>query len=158
MTTKTKKSWFINLIHDLKKTQKLFTRKASITPDTTAKKQRSLESLLKRKKAIPLETLDSPIVHTRYPIQTEHAIYRLSHLKLCSSQRPLQQQVVISNLMYWYLSVSNTQYSRQKNTSANTSINNLYMQKTYHTPTPKQHNKKADKYKPIKNTEYNPRS
>ncbi|KAG2231980.1 hypothetical protein INT48_001289 [Thamnidium elegans] len=37
---------------------------------------------------------------------TERAVYQLSHLKLNNIRRPLQQQVVISNMMYWYLSIT----------------------------------------------------
>ncbi|KAI8070183.1 activator of mitotic machinery Cdc14 phosphatase activation C-term-domain-containing protein [Thamnidium elegans] len=43
---------------------------------------------------------------TRYPLDTERAVYQLSHLKLNNIRRPLQQQVVISNMMYWYLSIT----------------------------------------------------
>ncbi|KAI9481242.1 MAG: activator of mitotic machinery Cdc14 phosphatase activation C-term-domain-containing protein, partial [Benjaminiella poitrasii] len=39
------------------------------------------------------------------PIHTERAIYRMSHLKLTNSKRPLRDQVMISNLMFWYLSI-----------------------------------------------------
>ncbi|OBZ81967.1 hypothetical protein A0J61_09983 [Choanephora cucurbitarum] len=43
--------------------------------------------------------------HTRLPINTERAIYRLSHIKLTNPRLPLRDQVVISNHMYWYLSI-----------------------------------------------------
>jgi hypothetical protein len=43
--------------------------------------------------------------YTRLPIHTERAIYRLSHMKLTNPRRPLHDQVTISNLMFWYLSV-----------------------------------------------------
>ncbi|GAA5804760.1 hypothetical protein HPULCUR_010267 [Helicostylum pulchrum] len=42
----------------------------------------------------------------RYPLDMERAVYQLSHLKLNNIRRPLQQQVVISNMMYWYLSIT----------------------------------------------------
>ncbi|GAA5933709.1 uncharacterized protein JCM15063_001389 [Sporobolomyces koalae] len=39
----------------------------------------------------------------RLPIHVERAIYRLSHIKLANPRRPLYEQVLISNLMFWYL-------------------------------------------------------
>ncbi|BEJ15102.1 hypothetical protein CspHIS471_0408690 [Cutaneotrichosporon sp. HIS471] len=41
----------------------------------------------------------------RYPIHVERAVYRLSHIKLANARRPLIEQVLISNLMFWYLGV-----------------------------------------------------
>lgn len=43
----------------------------------------------------------------RYPIHVERAVYRLSHIKLANPRRPLYEQVLISNLMFWYLSIIN---------------------------------------------------
>ncbi|KAG9002166.1 hypothetical protein FRB94_013214 [Tulasnella sp. JGI-2019a] len=43
----------------------------------------------------------------RYPIHVERAVYRLSHIKLANPRRPLYEQVLISNLMFWYLGVIN---------------------------------------------------
>ncbi|KAI8149829.1 activator of mitotic machinery Cdc14 phosphatase activation C-term-domain-containing protein [Fennellomyces sp. T-0311] len=43
--------------------------------------------------------------HHRLPIHTERAIYRLSHIKLSNPRRPLVQQVLISNFMFWYISI-----------------------------------------------------
>lgn len=45
--------------------------------------------------------------YARYPIHIERAVYRLSHIKLANPRRPLYEQVLISNLMFWYLSVIN---------------------------------------------------
>jgi hypothetical protein len=45
--------------------------------------------------------------HSRYPIHVERAVYRLSHIKLANPRRPLYEQVLISNLMFWYLSIVN---------------------------------------------------
>lgn len=45
--------------------------------------------------------------YSRYPIHIERAVYRLSHIKLANPRRPLYEQVLISNLMFWYLSVIN---------------------------------------------------
>lgn len=43
----------------------------------------------------------------RLPIHVERAVYRLSHIKLANPRRPLYEQVLISNLMFWYLGVIN---------------------------------------------------
>lgn len=48
-----------------------------------------------------------PMGYARYPIHVERAIYRLSHIKLANPRRPLYEQVLISNLMFWYLGVIN---------------------------------------------------
>ncbi|GAC93514.1 potential regulator of cell polarity [Pseudozyma hubeiensis SY62] len=45
--------------------------------------------------------------YARYPIHIERAVYRLSHIKLANPRRPLYEQVLISNLMFWYLSIIN---------------------------------------------------
>lgn len=42
---------------------------------------------------------------SRMPIQIERAIYRMSHVKLANPRRPLHEQVLISNMMFWYLGV-----------------------------------------------------
>ncbi|KAF9903331.1 40S ribosomal protein S4 [Linnemannia zychae] len=41
----------------------------------------------------------------RMPIHTERVIYRMSHVKLANPRRPLHEQVLISNMMFWYLGV-----------------------------------------------------
>lgn len=50
----------------------------------------------------------------RFPVHVERAIYRLSHYKLSNPRRPLHHQVLISNLMFWYLSIINGQKIRQQ--------------------------------------------
>ncbi|KAI8968219.1 hypothetical protein BDF20DRAFT_991187 [Mycotypha africana] len=47
----------------------------------------------------------STISYPRLPVHLERAIYHLSHMKLSNPRRPLRDQVVISNLMFWYLSI-----------------------------------------------------
>ncbi|GBC00728.1 hypothetical protein RclHR1_03960002 [Rhizophagus clarus] len=47
--------------------------------------------------------------YNRLPIHVERAIYRLSHVKLANPRRPLHEQVLISNMMFWYLSLINKQ-------------------------------------------------
>lgn len=59
--------------------------------------------------------------HTRLPIHTERAIYRLSHLKLSNPRRPLCDQVTISNLMFWYLSIISQQNNSMENEFSSTS-------------------------------------
>jgi hypothetical protein len=60
----------------------------------------------------PMLPSSSPLVgvggsYARYPLHVERAIYRLSHIKLANPRRPLYEQVLISNLMFWYLGVIN---------------------------------------------------
>ncbi|KAI9252719.1 hypothetical protein EDC94DRAFT_272569 [Helicostylum pulchrum] len=50
----------------------------------------------------------------RLPLHVERAIYRLSHMKLADPRRPLQQQVLISNLMFWYLSIQQNDFQQQE--------------------------------------------
>ncbi|KAF1800767.1 hypothetical protein FB192DRAFT_1121619 [Mucor lusitanicus] len=56
---------------------------------------------------------NTPPLPQRYPHNTERAIYRLSHVKLGNPRRPLQQQVAISNMMYWYLSIQQQEQQQQ---------------------------------------------
>lgn len=55
--------------------------------------------------------------YSRYPIHVERAIYRLSHIKLANPRRPLYEQVLISNLMFWYLGVINKTQSVSSQTN-----------------------------------------
>ncbi|KAJ7623279.1 hypothetical protein FB45DRAFT_925155 [Roridomyces roridus] len=55
--------------------------------------------------------------YSRYPIHVERAIYRLSHIKLANPRRPLYEQVLISNLMFWYLGVINKAQTPQPETA-----------------------------------------
>lgn len=50
--------------------------------------------------------------YTRFALHIERALYRLSHFKLANPRRALQEQVVISNLMFWYLAIVNSAQSR----------------------------------------------
>ncbi|KAI9592046.1 hypothetical protein BDF19DRAFT_452985 [Syncephalis fuscata] len=47
--------------------------------------------------------------YNRFPIHIERAIYRLSHVKLSNPRRALNEQVLISNMMFWYLSLISQQ-------------------------------------------------
>ncbi|WVO15442.1 hypothetical protein L204_103100 [Cryptococcus depauperatus] len=56
--------------------------------------------------------------YARYPIHVERAVYRLSHIKLANARRPLYEQVLISNLMFWYLGVLGRNVTEEKKASA----------------------------------------
>ncbi|WWD21238.1 hypothetical protein CI109_105722 [Kwoniella shandongensis] len=51
---------------------------------------------------------------SRYPIHVERAVYRLSHIKLANARRPLYEQVLISNLMFWYLGIIGRNVTEEK--------------------------------------------
>ncbi|KAG0300576.1 hypothetical protein BGZ98_009071 [Dissophora globulifera] len=100
------------------------------TTETGVKKQSTLSMLFSRNgkstsskaQATIAESTQSAITHgmsgqsvssekpkysnySRLPIHIERAIYRLSHVKLANPRRPLHEQVLISNMMFWYLGV-----------------------------------------------------
>ncbi|KAI8375232.1 hypothetical protein BD560DRAFT_393122 [Blakeslea trispora] len=79
----------------------LFSRK----PGTKKSKQPSTNEKQQQLESKQLSSKVSLFNYTRLPINTERAIYRLSHIKLTNLRLPLRDQVVISNHMYWYLSV-----------------------------------------------------
>lgn len=54
------------------------------------------------------------MMNHRYAPHVERAIYRLSHLKLGNTKRPLVQQVLLSNFMYAYLNLINQGFIRQQ--------------------------------------------
>ncbi|KAI8580240.1 hypothetical protein K450DRAFT_238803 [Umbelopsis ramanniana AG] len=56
-----------------------------------------------------------PPLPKRLPIHVERAIYRLSHMKLANPRRPLQHQVLISNFMFWYLSIVDASKANNSN-------------------------------------------
>ncbi|KAL7750394.1 hypothetical protein RI367_004167 [Sorochytrium milnesiophthora] len=43
--------------------------------------------------------------YSRYPIHIERAVCRLAHQKLANPRRPLHHQVLISNMLVWYMSL-----------------------------------------------------
>ncbi|KAJ2077913.1 hypothetical protein H4R24_004833 [Coemansia sp. RSA 988] len=49
--------------------------------------------------------------NNRLPIHIERAIYRLASIKLANPRRPLLQQVLLSNMMFWYLELINPKQS-----------------------------------------------
>lgn len=103
-----KPSWFKNLFSSNTtntNTKKPKTKKSEMfsglfTSNNTypSDHKKALKKKKERVQRIPLIT--------RYPLDMERAVYQLSHLKLNNIRRPLQQQVVISNMMYWYLTIT----------------------------------------------------
>ncbi|OAD70124.1 hypothetical protein PHYBLDRAFT_76156 [Phycomyces blakesleeanus NRRL 1555(-)] len=82
----------------------LFGRSLSIKPKAEPK---FVEP--KKKKRINQQDIIPPqfINSYRLPLHVERAVYRLSHYKLENPHRPLRHQVLISNFMFWYLSIIN---------------------------------------------------
>ncbi|KAG2227912.1 hypothetical protein INT45_002150 [Circinella minor] len=64
------------------------------------------------------------INQNRLPIHIERTIYRLSHSKLANPRRPLHEQVLISNLMFWYLSLVSSPQQQQHQQPNGTSPDN----------------------------------
>lgn len=68
------------------------------------KKDKDVSQEYPRRETTPTPTVvREPQFYSRYPIQLERAIYRMAHLKLGNSRRPLAHQVLLSNFMYGYL-------------------------------------------------------
>ncbi|KAG1465283.1 hypothetical protein G6F55_001238 [Rhizopus delemar] len=76
----------------------------------------SNHTVKKKTSRLDIPSIDLFYNNNRLPIHVERAIYRLSHMKLTSLKRPLYQQVLISNLIFWYLSIQH-----------DTLINNNYL-------------------------------
>ncbi|KAJ2480529.1 hypothetical protein IWW56_002405 [Coemansia sp. RSA 2131] len=55
----------------------------------------------------PPPTTRTAVGSNRLPIHIERAIYRLASIKLANPRRPLLQQVLLSNMMFWYLELIN---------------------------------------------------
>jgi hypothetical protein len=82
----------------------LFSRSKSISTATTTTSKHPL----RQDTTLPATLLPKiGLANDRLPLHVERALYRLSHYKLADPRRPLQHQVAISNLMFWYLSVIN---------------------------------------------------
>lgn len=156
---KDRKSWFSGLLHDLKKTNKpqkpkktgltsLFSRPSekleptantkssntvktqqypSLSP-TKPKKKKSESAVSKNCGNSPIQRDNEPLPQ-RYSLNTERAIYRISHVKLGNPRRPLQHQVVISNMMYWYLSIQQQQEQQQQQQHQQQQQQNYYHNK-----------------------------
>ncbi|KAI9315474.1 hypothetical protein BX666DRAFT_1955828 [Dichotomocladium elegans] len=128
LSRKKSTGWLIGLFRDMsnkspQKHQHQHQRQGEQAAGQGARKQ-SLESFIKqtlslkpsvkkKKRPVSLDSLSAPPVpvipnlfagRERLPLHIERAIYHLSHIKLSNPRRPLCQQVVISNFMFWYLS------------------------------------------------------
>ncbi|CAO0794138.1 unnamed protein product [Mucor circinelloides] len=77
-----------------------------ITNNTTPNNKKKRSSRLE----IPPPSERTFFNSNRLPLHVERAIYRLSHMKLADPRRPLHQQVLISNLMFWYLSIQQNDF------------------------------------------------
>ncbi|KAJ2544031.1 hypothetical protein GGF49_001540 [Coemansia sp. RSA 1853] len=55
----------------------------------------------------PPPTMRTAAGSNRLPIHIERAIYRLASIKLANPRRPLLQQVLLSNMLFWYLELIN---------------------------------------------------
>ncbi|KAJ2958607.1 hypothetical protein NQZ79_g5777 [Umbelopsis isabellina] len=86
----------------------LFQRTSIRSPKTTPNGNFSTTKKATKENIVKASTSD----WSRFPIHIERAIYRLSHFKLSNPRRPLHHQVLISNMMFWYLSIINGQQVR----------------------------------------------
>ncbi|ORZ21390.1 hypothetical protein BCR42DRAFT_448241 [Absidia repens] len=99
----------------------LFSRKSSTTSSSTSStsdaKANSENEKIDNSTSVQMPPknfqLNKMTHQRRLPIHTERAIYRLSHMKLANSRRPLRDQVIISNFMFWYLTIINAQQQQQ---------------------------------------------
>ncbi|CEG64998.1 Putative Protein ZDS1 [Rhizopus microsporus] len=73
------------------------TSHATLSTTRKKKKRGGFSKLFRRK--------EKRCTDTRFSMDTERAMYRLSYTKLTNPERSLHDQVIISNLMYWYLSI-----------------------------------------------------
>lgn len=94
----------------------LFSRNGKSTPKTQATTAESSQSVTMHGYSGQGFAADKPKYsnYNRLPIHIERAIYRLSHVKLANPRRPLHEQVLISNMMFWYLGVIQQQQLLQQ--------------------------------------------
>lgn len=107
---KEKESGFFGSLFSSKKKQDDSSSQASGFTGSGRETAAALLGASKSSKGLPTSPSPQPGIqgsYARYPIHVERAIYRLSHIKLANPRRPLYEQVLISNLMFWYLGVIN---------------------------------------------------
>jgi hypothetical protein len=107
---KEKESSFFGSLFSSKKKQDDSSSQTSGYPASGREAAAALLGASKSSKGLPTSPSPQPGLqgpYARYPIHVERAIYRLSHIKLANPRRPLYEQVLISNLMFWYLGVIN---------------------------------------------------
>ncbi|KAI9271923.1 hypothetical protein BDA99DRAFT_307981 [Phascolomyces articulosus] len=92
----------------------LFSRKNTSTKGQQASTAASTTATSSTAPMAPKDFQLNRINQNRLPIHIERAIYRLSHSKLANPRRPLHEQVLISNLMFWYLSLVSSHQSQQQ--------------------------------------------
>ena len=105
-----KESGFFGSLFSSKKKQDDSSSQASGYASSGRETAAALLGASKSSKGLPTSPSPQPGLqgpYARYPIHVERAIYRLSHIKLANPRRPLYEQVLISNLMFWYLGVIN---------------------------------------------------
>lgn len=88
----------------------IFSRKSSSNKNKPYSDKQQAQESSSSSETLPIAPSPPFFNYTRLPIHTERAIYRISHIKLANTKRPLRDQVVISNLMFWYLSIVNQPY------------------------------------------------
>ena len=107
---KEKESGFFGSLFSSKKKQDDSSSQTSGYAGSGRETATALLGASKSSKGLPTSPSPQPGLqgpYARYPIHVERAIYRLSHIKLANPRRPLYEQVLISNLMFWYLGVIN---------------------------------------------------
>ncbi|KAJ8659976.1 hypothetical protein O0I10_004202 [Lichtheimia ornata] len=103
----------------------LITRSLSLKSSNSSKRKKQhhhrLSQQESRSSPPPPTTTTTTIIPTmikegreRLPLHIERAIYHLSHVKLTNPKRPLHHQVMISNFMFWYLSIQQQQQQQQQ--------------------------------------------
>jgi hypothetical protein len=95
-TVKKSSAWLSGLFQ---KQSKPTTSKKSIFTFFSSKANKQL---LPPKKSSPPAPKSLPI---RYPMPIERVIYQIAFIKLRDLKRPLQHQVVVSNMIHWYTSM-----------------------------------------------------
>lgn len=107
---KEKEGGFFGSLFSSKKKQDESSPQTSLYTSSGRETAAALLGASKSSKGLPTSPSPQPSFqgpYARYPIHVERAIYRLSHIKLANPRRPLYEQVLISNLMFWYLGVIN---------------------------------------------------
>ncbi|KAI7874049.1 hypothetical protein K492DRAFT_241049 [Lichtheimia hyalospora FSU 10163] len=86
----------------------LITRSLSLKSSNGSKRKKQHHPISQQESPLPIPTT---MKHgrERLPLHIERAIYHLSHVKLTNPKRPLHHQVMISNFMFWYLSIQQQQ-------------------------------------------------
>ncbi|CAO3611991.1 unnamed protein product [Cunninghamella blakesleeana] len=106
-----------------------FSRKSSSSQSKSTLKGNDMDSTVTMMP--PKDFQLNKINQQRLPLHIERTVYRLSHVKLANPRRPLRDQVIISNFMFWYLSIISQQQHQQNPNQPNNNNN------TSHRPSPR---------------------